>query len=243
MTSIEGKVAVVTGAGRGIGRAIALELARMGARVALVAQNASQLEQTASCSGNASVISGGCSKERRCATGFWIRCRRLSVPSISWSTPPASACSDSVTEFSDCRLRRDSRHEPAKHFHGLPLCSAVDDRAAEGRHRQYRVHCRESRIGDARRLLRVQVRRCRFLRSRWLKKSASMEFASASSVRAPPIRRFRPIPIAKGRPAERCSRPSDVAHAVRMLVTQEPNSFISEIILRPKPRSHENCWT
>ena len=27
--------------------------------------------------------------------------------------------------------------------------------------------------------------------------------------------------------------PADVAHAVRMLVTQEPNSFISEIILRP----------
>jgi hypothetical protein len=27
--------------------------------------------------------------------------------------------------------------------------------------------------------------------------------------------------------------PGDVAYAVRTLVTQEPNSFISEIILRP----------
>jgi NADP-dependent 3-hydroxy acid dehydrogenase YdfG len=27
--------------------------------------------------------------------------------------------------------------------------------------------------------------------------------------------------------------PSDVAYAVRTLVSQEPNSFISEIILRP----------
>ena len=28
-------------------------------------------------------------------------------------------------------------------------------------------------------------------------------------------------------------RPEDVAHVVRMLVTQEPNSFVSEIIMRP----------
>ena len=32
---------------------------------------------------------------------------------------------------------------------------------------------------------------------------------------------------------ERMLQPEDVAHAVRMLVTQAPNSFISEIIMRP----------
>jgi NADP-dependent 3-hydroxy acid dehydrogenase YdfG len=32
---------------------------------------------------------------------------------------------------------------------------------------------------------------------------------------------------------DRMLRPEDVAHAVRMVVTQEPNSFISEIIMRP----------
>src|SRR5688572_25004015 len=47
MTTIEGKVAVVTGAGRGIGRAIAVELGRMGARVVLVARSVSELEATA----------------------------------------------------------------------------------------------------------------------------------------------------------------------------------------------------
>src|SRR2546426_7971092 len=35
------------------------------------------------------------------------------------------------------------------------------------------------------------------------------------------------------RSRERMLRPEDVAHAVRMIVTQEPNSFISEIIMRP----------
>ena len=40
-------VAIVTGAGRGIGRAVAIELARSRFRLALVARTASDLEKTA----------------------------------------------------------------------------------------------------------------------------------------------------------------------------------------------------
>jgi NAD(P)-dependent dehydrogenase (short-subunit alcohol dehydrogenase family) len=43
---LSGKVAVVTGASRGIGRAIALCLSRWGARVALAARNTERLEET-----------------------------------------------------------------------------------------------------------------------------------------------------------------------------------------------------
>ncbi|MBI2941152.1 MAG: SDR family oxidoreductase [Chloroflexi bacterium] len=47
MFSLERRVALVTGAGRGIGRAIALALASAGADVALVARTESQLEEVA----------------------------------------------------------------------------------------------------------------------------------------------------------------------------------------------------
>jgi NAD(P)-dependent dehydrogenase (short-subunit alcohol dehydrogenase family) len=45
--TFEGKVALVTGAGRGIGRAVALELADSGARVGLLARSLDQLEEVA----------------------------------------------------------------------------------------------------------------------------------------------------------------------------------------------------
>ena len=45
--SVEGKVALVTGAGRGMGRAIATALAEAGADVALVSRTAAQVEETA----------------------------------------------------------------------------------------------------------------------------------------------------------------------------------------------------
>lgn len=48
MTNLRGKVAVVTGAGRGVGRRAALRLASLGAGVVLIARSEAQLRETAS---------------------------------------------------------------------------------------------------------------------------------------------------------------------------------------------------
>jgi short-subunit dehydrogenase len=45
MTSLDGKVALITGAGRGIGKSLALTLAQSGCRVILTARSVSQLEE------------------------------------------------------------------------------------------------------------------------------------------------------------------------------------------------------
>src|SRR5690606_15986687 len=47
MKPLDGEIALVTGAGRGFGRAIAETLAREGAAVALLARNAAQLAEVA----------------------------------------------------------------------------------------------------------------------------------------------------------------------------------------------------
>ena len=56
MKSIKDRVAVVTGAGRGIGRAVAAELAQMGARVVLVARRREELEKAAESIGASTTV-------------------------------------------------------------------------------------------------------------------------------------------------------------------------------------------
>ena len=75
-TSLDGKVAIVTGAGRGLGRAEALELARQGARVVvndygLSLDGTSQSEQPAEQVVDAIVQAGGAAVAHRGDVGDW----------------------------------------------------------------------------------------------------------------------------------------------------------------------------
>ena len=72
MRELEGKVAVITGAGRGIGRLAAIRLAGRGARVALVSRSAGQLAETA---GEIEAQGGVCDRDPgRCGVAA-IGCR------------------------------------------------------------------------------------------------------------------------------------------------------------------------
>jgi NAD(P)-dependent dehydrogenase (short-subunit alcohol dehydrogenase family) len=79
MSIIENQIAVVTGAGRGIGRAIAIELGRLGAQVILAARSRTELEETAGKIGaNAALFQPMCGR-RTSFTGYSIRSSRRLV--------------------------------------------------------------------------------------------------------------------------------------------------------------------
>ena len=63
MTTLEGKVAVVTGAGRGIGKAVSLSLAKSGCRVVLAARSGDQLDEVPPVSGRWDLGSRGAARD------------------------------------------------------------------------------------------------------------------------------------------------------------------------------------
>ena len=67
----DGELALVTGAGRGIGRAIALELAAAGARVALLARSVDELDDVAAAVRDRGG-QPGCSRPTRLTPPRWL---------------------------------------------------------------------------------------------------------------------------------------------------------------------------
>ena len=70
MGKLDGRHVVVTGAGRGIGRAIALRLAEEGARLSLLARGRDALDATAAAAGGAFVAAVAIRDAEQVATGF-----------------------------------------------------------------------------------------------------------------------------------------------------------------------------
>src|SRR2546425_6858141 len=231
MVSIEHQVAVVTGAGRGIGRAIAVELGKLGARVVLAARRGTDVEETARTIGSsASVIPTDVRKKgelhklfEQGATAFGPVDILVNAAGLGIFGP--------VTDFKDedfeilietnlrgiffaCRFVLPSMIERKK-GHIINVASIAGKVGSANR----AVYC-ASKFGVVgfTESLAEEVRQHGIRASVICPGSTDTQFSSRES-------------SAKAR--DRMLRPADVAHAVRMIVTQEPNSFISEIIMRP----------
>src|SRR5207253_5923099 len=222
MASIENQVAVVTGAGRGIGRAIAIELGKLGANVVLASRSRSELEKTAQIIGpKASVIPTDVRNRDELQRLFdqpvdiLVNAAGLGIfgPVAGFKDEDFETLMDTNLRgiFFACRFVLPSMIE-RKRGHIINVASIAGKVGSANR----AVYC-ASKFGVVgfTESLAEEVRQHGIRVSVICPGSTDTSFSSSEH----------------GKSRERMLRPENVAHAVRMIVTQEPNSFISEIIM------------
>jgi NAD(P)-dependent dehydrogenase (short-subunit alcohol dehydrogenase family) len=233
---LDGQVAVVTGAGRGIGRAIALKLAELGAHTVLCGRSREALEQTA-----AAMQSSGQSSVKSSV----IECDVTDLHSV-----------DALAEHVERTFHRidilvnnagiggaggplhqlapnDWEHVLNTNLRGVYYCirslAPIMIKARSGHIINISSLAGKNALPNG----------AAYAASKW--GLNGLTYSVAEELRAHNIRvsvicpgsvntEFSPHP---GKNAEKMLQASDVAHAVAMIVTQAPQSFASEILLRP----------
>lgn len=231
MVSIENKVAVVTGSGRGIGRGIAIELGRLGAQVVLAARSRNELEETARMIGkSASIVPTDVRRKDDLERLFEQTTTALGPVDVLVNAAGLGIFGP-VIDFTDeafgilietnlrgiffaSRFVLPSMIE-RKQGHIINIASIAGKVGSANR----AVYC-ASKFG----VVGFTESLAEEVRQHGVRVSVICPGSTDT--------RFSPSETS-GKSRERMLRPEDIAHAVRMIVTQEPNSFVSEIIMRP----------
>jgi len=231
VVGIRNQVAVVTGAGRGIGRAIAIEFGHLGAQVVLAARSRTELDATARLIGSStSVIPTDVRKKQELERLFEQVTAAVGPVDILVNAAGVGIFGP-VVDFKDEDFETLIETNLRSIFFA---CRSVLPSMIERKTGQIvNIASIAGKVGSATRAVYCAS------------KFGVVGFTEslAEEVREHGIRvslicpgstdtRFSPTETA-GKARDRMLRPEDIAHAVRAIVTQEPNSFISEIILRP----------
>lgn len=226
MITLHNQTAVITGAGRGIGQAVAVSLAELGARVVLAARSRSELEDTARQIGAGMVAPTDIRKKEEI-----VRLFEQAGPVDILVNAAGIGIMGRVVDF------REEDYEATldTNLRGIFLtCRHVLPSMIERRTGHIvNIASIAGKVGTANRAV--------YCASKFGVVGFSQ--ALAEEVREHGVRVSVVCPgstdtaFSDSRPAgsaiERMLTPRDVAHAIRMIVTQEPNSFISEIVMRP----------
>jgi 3-oxoacyl-[acyl-carrier protein] reductase len=231
---LAGQVAVVTGAGRGIGAAIAGKLASLGAAAVLCGRTRSGLESTA----------GAITKDGGKATA--VVCDVTSLESVETAARSIEASFGRI----DILVNNAGISGWSGPLHQLPPESwdEIFNTNLRGVYYAVRAFVPLMIRGGSGHVINISSlagknplpNGAAYGASKWGLNGLS--YSLAEELRSKNIRVAVIYPGStntelsphEGKDPARMLQPEDVAHAVAMLVTQSPQSFVSEILIRPK---------
>jgi 3-oxoacyl-[acyl-carrier protein] reductase len=244
---LAGQVAVVTGAGRGIGRAIALVLAELGSHPVLCGRSRQALEQTALAIHNSGGQNSGRAADRSAGKSSVIECDVTdlhSVEALAESVERSFHRLDILVNNAGIGVAAGPLHQLSPdhwdrvlntNLRGVYYCiRSLAPLMIQSESRSGHIINISSLAGK-----NALPNAAAYAASKWGLNGLS--YSVAEELRAHNIRvsvicpgsvhtEFSPHP---GKNPGKMLQAADVAHAVAMIVTQAPQSFASEILLRP----------